>query len=217
MEDFGKEASQIPVSILVWSILEPYVHVVIRPGRWRSRSKRALALICISLRLERYTMGHTCHSDSRMVLNLTPKLDLILVVSFALLLIFITVWLQNSLDRTEVYPPSPRVLQTLSAFVTPTACALDHSSLLRKTNSLKVYLMELDLSDLIDSICSGRAELRDSSDLHDLFREKLRIYGWNFCLLVDINWSFRILRWMIAHHAYILLRVRIYHFRKQLY
>jgi hypothetical protein len=135
---------------------------------------------------------------------------LIFVVSFALL-IFILWWFNKNTSRTACFP-NPRVLHhTLSAFVTPTSCASisDNSSLLKNTKIIKSYLIELDLSDLIDAICSGMAELRDSNDLHDLFREKLRIYGWHFGLLVGRNWSFRISRWMIAHHAYVFIRVRL--------
>ena len=163
----------------------------------------------------------TLQGDSRMKLldtwttvNGLPK-SLIFVVSFVLLLMFIPCdwywWFPKIRDRTVCFP-NPRVLHTLSAFVTPTSCASisdDNSSLLKKTKILKSYLIELDLSDLIDSICSGKAELRDSNDLRDLFREKLRIYGWHFGILVGRNWSFRISRWMIAHHAYIFIRVRI--------
>ena len=138
--------------------------------------------------------------------------SLIFVVFFPLLLIFI-LWCQwLNKNRTACFP-NPRVLHTLSAFVTPTSCASisdNNSSLLKNTKILKSYLIELDLSDLIDAICSGKVELRDSNDLHDLFREKLCIYGWHLGLLVGRNWSFRISRWIIAHHANIFIRVRLY-------
>jgi hypothetical protein len=144
--------------------------------------------------------------------------SLIFVVSFALLLIFILSWFNK--NRTACFP-NPRVLHhTLSAFVTPTSCASisdNNSSLLKNTKIIESYLIELDLSDLIDAICSGKAELRDSNDLHDLFREKLRIYGWHLGLFIGRDWSFRILRWMIAHHAYIFIRVRLYRSRKHIY
>lgn len=144
--------------------------------------------------------------------------SLIFVVSFALLLIFI-LWDWWFPKYRTVCFPNPRVLHTLSAFVTPTSCASisNNSFLLKNTKILESYLIELDLSDLIDAICSGKAELRNSNDLGDLFREKLRIYGWYLGLLVGRNWSFRISRWMIAHHAYTFIRVRLYLSRKQIY
>jgi len=140
--------------------------------------------------------------------------SLIFVVSSALLLIFILSWFNK--NRTACFP-NPRVLHhTLSAFVTPTSC--NNSSLLENTKIIESYLIELDLSDLIDAICSGKAELRDPNDLHELFREKLRIYGWHLGLFISRDWSFRISRWMIAHHAYIFIRVRlVYRSRKQIY
>ena len=160
--------------------------------------------------------------DIRSTVNLNElgRLDLIFVVSFALLLTFIWYWwFRHSKTRTVGFL-NPRVLQTLSAFVTPTSCASisnNNHSLLKNTRIVKSYLIELDLSELIDSICTGKVELRDSSDLRDLFCEKLRIYGWHFGLLVARNWSFRISRWMIAHHAYIFLRVRVFLSRKLIY
>lgn len=138
----------------------------------------------------------------------------IFVVSFAFLLTFITWrhWFRHSRTRT-IRSLNPLVLQTLSAFVTPTSCGSisENTSLLKSTKIIKSYLIELDLSNLIDSICTGKAELRDSSDLHDLFRGRLRIYGWHFDLLVDKNWSFKISRWMIVHFAYIFPRVRLFY------
>lgn len=154
--------------------------------------------------------------DTWSTVNGLPN-SLIFVSSFTLLLIFIF-WCFNK-NRTACFP-NPRVLHTLSAFVTPTSCASisdNNNSFLKNTKILESYLLELDLSDLIHAICSGKAELRDSNDLHDLFREKLCIYGWHLGILVDRNWSFRILRWMIAHHAYIFIRVRLYLSRKQIY
>ena len=136
--------------------------------------------------------------------------SLIFVSSVTLLLIFIFSCYNK--NKTACFP-NPRVLHTLSAFVTPTSCASisdSNNSFLKNTKILESYLLELDLSDLIDAICSGKAELRDLNDLHDLFREKLRIYGWHLGILVGRNWSFRILRWMIAHHAYIFIRVKLY-------
>ena len=151
--------------------------------------------------------------DTWSTVNGLPN-SLMPVVSFTLLLMFILWWFNK--DRTACFPnPRLGVFHTLSAFVTPTSCASisdSNSSLLKNTKILESYLIELDLSDLIDAICSGKAELRDSNDLHDLFREKLRIYGWHLGLLVGRNWSFRISRWMIAHHAYIFIRVRLYLF-----
>ena len=140
--------------------------------------------------------------------------SLIFAVSFALVLTYILWYCWFPENRTVCFP-NPRVLHTLSAFVTPTSCASisdNNNSLLKNTRFLESYLIELDLSDLIDSICSGKAELRDSNDLRDLFREKLRIYGWHLGLLVGRNWLFRISRWMIAHHAYIFIRVRLFYF-----
>ena len=154
--------------------------------------------------------------DTRSTVNGLPN-SLIFVVSFALLLIFILWWFNK--NRTACLP-NPRVLHhTLSTFITPTSCASisDNNSFLKNIKMLESHLIELDLSDLIDVICSGKAELRDSNDLHDLFRKKLRIYGWHLGLLVGRNWSFRVLAWMIAHHAYIFIRVRLYLSRKQIY
>ena len=149
--------------------------------------------------------------DTWSTVNGLPN-SLIFAVSFALLLIFILCQWWFNKNRTACFL-NPRVLHTLSAFVTPTSCASisdNSSSLVKNTKILESYLIELDLSDLIDAICSGKVELRDSNDLHDLFREKLRIYGWHLGLLVGRNWSFRILRWIIAQHAYIFTRVRLY-------
>ena len=151
-----------------------------------------------------------------------PPNSLIFVVSCALLLIIIFILWWFNKNRTACFPNS-RVLHALSAFVTPTSCAsiTDNNTFLKNTKILQSVWLELDLSDLIDAICSGKAELRDSNDLHDLFRENLRIYGWHLRLLIDGNWTFRILRWMIAHHAYIFIRVRlatvVYLSRKQIY
>jgi hypothetical protein len=156
--------------------------------------------------------------DTWSTVNGLPN-SLIFVVSFALLLIFILWYRWPNKNRTACFP-NPRVLHTLSAFVTPTSCASisdNNNSFLKNTKILESYLLELDLSDLIDAICSGKAELRDSNDLHGLFQEKLRIYGWHLGLLVRRNWAFRILRWIIAHHAYIFIRVRPYLSRKQIY
>jgi len=159
--------------------------------------------------------------DTWNTINGLGRLDLIFVVPLSLLVIFIP-WhccFQHSKARTTSSPPNPQVLQTLSTFVTPTSCASisDHTYLIKNTEGLKSYLIELDLSNLIDAICTGKAELRDSSDLHDLFRAKLRIYGWHFCILVDMNWSFRVSRWMVAHHAYIFLSVRLNLSQKQFF
>ena len=144
-------------------------------------------------------------------LNGLPN-SLMFLASFGLpIVLFILRWFNLNKNRTACFPNS-RVLHTLSAFVTPTSCASisDNDSFLKNTKILQSYLLELDLSDLIDAICSGKAELRDPNDLHDLFRENLRIYGWHLGLLVGRNWSFRISRWMIAHQAYIFIRVRLY-------
>ena len=148
--------------------------------------------------------------------------SLIFVVSFALLLICILChlwWFNNNTSMNTACLPNSRVLHTLSAFVIPTSCASIsvNSSLLKNTKIIKSYLIELDLSDLIDAICSGKAELRDSNDLYDLFQDRLRIYGWHLGLFVGRNWSFRISRWMIVHHSYIFVRVRQYLSRKQIY
>jgi hypothetical protein len=146
--------------------------------------------------------------------------SLIFLVSFGLLLFIFILWRFNK-NKTACFP-DPRVLHSLSAFVTPTSCASisdNNNSFLKNTKILESYMLELDLSDLIDAICSGKAELRDSNDLHNLFREKLRIYGWHLSLLVGRSWSFRISRWMIAHHAYFFIRVRllVYLSQKQIY
>ena len=158
--------------------------------------------------------------DKRSTVNLDGlgRLEIFVVSAFALLLSFTCQFLRSK-TRTG-YFSDPRVLQALSAFVTPTSCASiskNHTSFLKKTKIFKSYLIELDLSDLIDSICMGMVELRDSSDLDDLFRERLRIYGWHFGLLVGRNWSFRISRWMIAHHVHVFLRVSLYSPRKHAY
>ena len=144
-------------------------------------------------------------------INGLGRLDLIFVVSLALLSIFTTWHCFHFQTNRTVRSQNPRVLQTLSAFVTPTSCASisDQTSLLKKTKSLEFHLIELDLSNLIDFVCTGKVELRDSSDLHDLFRAKLRIYGWHFGLSVNRSWSFKISRWMIAHHTYTFLRVSL--------
>lgn len=141
------------------------------------------------------------------------RLDLIPVLLTLLFLLFTSHFrFLYKTSSAEACSSDPRAFQTLSAFVTPTSCASlsDTNSFLKNTKILESYLIELDLSDLIDSICTGKAELRDSSDLHELFREKLRIYGWRFGLFVDKKWSFRILRWMVIHHVYIFLRVRLH-------
>ena len=145
-------------------------------------------------------------------LNGLGRLDLILflVSTFAGLFIWHW-WSQHSKARTVCFP-NPRTLQALSAFVTPTSCASisdNNTSFLKDTKNLQSCLIELDLSDLMNSICTGKAEMRDSSDLYNLFREKLCINGWHFGLLVGRNWSFRISRWIIAHQVYVFLRVRL--------
>lgn len=147
--------------------------------------------------------------------------SLIFVVSFALLLIFTGILSWFNKNTRTAYFPNPRVLHhTLSAFVTPTSCTSisdNNSSLLKNTKVIESYLIELDLSDLIDAIRSGKAELRETNDLHDFFREKLRIYGWHLGLFIGRDWSFRISRWIIAHHVNIFIRVRPYRSRKQIY
>ena len=156
--------------------------------------------------------------DTWSTVNGLPK-SLIFAVFFALLVIILVFILWRFKKNRTACFPNPRVLHTLSAFVTPTSCAsISDNSFLKNTKILESNMIELDLSDLIDAICSGKAEIRDSNDLHDLFRKNLRIYGWHLSLLVGRNWSFRVSRWMIAHHAYIFIRVKAISLsRKQIY
>ncbi|KAF8964006.1 hypothetical protein BDZ97DRAFT_1919245 [Flammula alnicola] len=138
----------------------------------------------------------------------------LLLGSFALLFIYYLLFsrskrVQKPRQRT---PIALGAIQALSSVFTPTSVAwpIPFTAHFERSNAMasrfQPRCMELDLSELVDHICAGKLELRDSRDLSYLLRGRLRVYGWNLKLYVDGRWWIKTAKWIASQH---LFRVQI--------
>ncbi|KAF9019377.1 hypothetical protein BDZ89DRAFT_1043934 [Hymenopellis radicata] len=125
-----------------------------------------------------------------------PKTYLYAIVACFLLLLW--PFLSNA---SHTKSSNPRIyLPALSTLVVPTRNARGIMALVPHTTHKQNII--LPLTPLMDKISSGDVELRRAvEDLSDLFQDRLRVYGWNIVLDIEL-WRPKVICWLFKVHFY---------------
>uniref|UniRef100_A0A8H7Y5J1 Uncharacterized protein n=1 Tax=Psilocybe cubensis TaxID=181762 RepID=A0A8H7Y5J1_PSICU len=109
-----------------------------------------------------------------------------------------SIWSTNNIARQP--KASPLSIQALSAVFTPVCVAwpLPFASFFATSKLVKHGLIEIDTIALLDHICNGDLEFRDSGDLPYLFQGKLQVYGCKIDLYVPSQWILKSTIWILG-------------------
>ncbi|KAK0211042.1 hypothetical protein DFS33DRAFT_1379009 [Desarmillaria ectypa] len=108
------------------------------------------------------------------------------------LLLFVTI---SSASKRAYKPKGNVYLQALSTVVIPTR---NRSQSIKYTVNWKDRRLELSLSALIEKVKTGAIEMRNPrADLSDMFRDRLKVYGWTIGLDVESVWTTKTMAWLL--------------------
>ena len=94
---------------------------------------------------------------------------------------------------------SPDAVRALSVIFTPSSGGWPSHlvTYFRRTRTRTSQSIQLDLSELLENIFSGKIELTDHGDLCNLLRGPLCIYNFSITLSVTRHWWFTVAKWIV--------------------
>lgn len=108
--------------------------------------------------------------------------------------------MSGSYSSSNAHPVSAisPTIQALSTFVLPTSVAWpkDYGSLVKHYTSQHSKSITLQPSSIFKAFFDGFIELR-TADFPDLFRNRLKTYGWHITLEVETSWQIYVLKWLL--------------------
>lgn len=116
----------------------------------------------------------------------------------SLLLILVCYCCTSRSSRDQRIRGTSEALQALTMIITPTSSAWYDTHPIKHSVSMRSKTIKIQLYDLMRNVCAGIVELRDVNDLPDLFRERLRVYGWLVYLEVDPCWWATVSYWLLV-------------------
>ncbi|KAJ7723957.1 hypothetical protein DFH07DRAFT_931954 [Mycena maculata] len=134
---------------------------------------------------------------------LIAKLDSqsIILPGFAVCAVLVALVFRVSKGPKHPSNPSESLLALFSV-IAPTSVAWprEYTRLVDYSASPRSKTVAVSMESFIDGLCGGIIEVRNCTDLPDLFSDKLVVYGWRITLALDSSWNLTVLRWVVGSH-----------------